>query len=910
MAPERLNRRPPTRTWVAAVYLRGADRVQGAGVVIGPTRVLTCAHVVEDGPGWHPGIDVAFPMANLPLPHRIAVARVRPEALSPGALPDLAVLELDEPVPSSVVPARVRFPHAEDLYNQDWWAFGFPRGDRPGCDAGGAHGADLGDGIIRLRRIQGDELVRGFSGSGVWSYDYDAVVGLVVATHPAGDGHALTMHYADLHLPDLKLREDQDWRLGDCDEQTHAAWGWRLAHDHERGRHWSPRARGVSSDSDRGFHFRGRTRALTEIVDWLDRDTQEAAVLVVTGSPGVGKSAVLGRVVTTADRDIRAQLPAEDRAVRATVGSVHCAVHVKGKTAHEAILEIARAGSLPLPATADDIVPALADRLGLSSGRTAIVIDALDEAASPADARQLVATVREMIRGSARSGLRVVVGTRRRDDAGDLLAAFDRHARILDLDRPEYFEAEDLTAYALSTLQLIGAERPGNPYRDRAVAEPVARRIAELSDRNFLVAGLVARDRGLHDVVATDPGALDFSPEIDAILGRYVDGIAEVGAVPARRVLAVLAHAESPGLPVSLWRVGVRALGGAVTEEQLAAFARTSAANFLIESGTEPAYRLFHQAFNDALLRAEPDRADTGRRLFDAYLAYGKAMGWDHAPPYLLRSLAGPAPADGIDALLNDDEYLLRADLARLLRAADGRATTATGQARITLLARTPQAVSAEPAERAAMLSVTQTMDGLDSALGVPSCAPYGRRLGEYARPARAHRARGSYGRGVRGVCRTASRPDAARLGRGRRHGTAVGPGDGPDRAGAGRPPRAGTEPVFDRRAHRDSGGLGRGRRDHHPVGRRHRTAGASPHRPRGLDPRPVRRRAPGPTPSGLVRRRSHGADLGSRGRNCGPHHRWPAWLDHGGDPGRDRSGCGRGLGLVHRPADGVAPRR
>ena len=81
-----------------------------------------------------------------------------------------------------------------------------------------------------------------------------------------------------------------------------------------------------------------------------------------------------------------------------------------------------------------------------------------------------------------------------------------------DLDRPEYFSLSDLTAYAQATLQLVGDERPGNPYADDAVAKPVARRIAELSERNFLVAGLTARTHGLHDREAVAPDDLSFSP--------------------------------------------------------------------------------------------------------------------------------------------------------------------------------------------------------------------------------------------------------------------------------------------------------------------------------------------------------------------------------------------------------------
>ena len=119
----------------------------------------------------------------------------------------------------------------------------------------------------------------------------------------------------------------------------------------------------MSIDSERGWRFRGRTAALTTIVAWLDRAAPDRRVLVVTGSPGVGKSAVLGRIVTTADAEIRASLPPGDEAVRASVGSVSCAVHAKGKTALEVAEEIARAASAALPGEPDDLAPAIRDAL-------------------------------------------------------------------------------------------------------------------------------------------------------------------------------------------------------------------------------------------------------------------------------------------------------------------------------------------------------------------------------------------------------------------------------------------------------------------------------------------------------------------------------------------------------------------
>jgi hypothetical protein len=51
------------------------------------------------------------------------------------------------------------------------------------------------------------------------------------------------------------------------------------------------------------------------IRDWLDADDVARRVLMVTDAPG-GKSAVLGRIVTTADPAIRERLPRDDEAVR------------------------------------------------------------------------------------------------------------------------------------------------------------------------------------------------------------------------------------------------------------------------------------------------------------------------------------------------------------------------------------------------------------------------------------------------------------------------------------------------------------------------------------------------------------------------------------------------------------------
>ena len=708
-------------------------------MVVDADRVLTCAHVVmPEGAVLEP-LWVAFPNAGNSPRRRVdsvTVVYSRP-------VKDLAVLVLDESVPAGVEPAPLRCPAGQDMVGRAWWAFGFPDRDPVGDSADGQVGASLSYGWVRLDTSSRYLIRPGFSGGGLWSPDYEAVVGIVGQAHGNGDGRAITLHQADLELPDLKLLTLASWSAEAAGEMALTQWGWTLARDPEGVRHWRPRARGVGIDSERGWRFRGRTAALTRITDWLDRATPDRRVLVVTGSPGMGKSAVLGRIVTTAAPGIRASMPPGDNAVWASLGSVSCAVHAKGKTALEVAEEIARAASAALPGKPEDLAPAIRDALtGRGGQRFNVIIDALDEAASPHQARAIIEhIVLPLAETCADIGAQVIVGTRRRDDGGDLLGRFGGALTVIDLDDPGYFAEEDLAAYALACLQLTGDERPGNPYTDQALAGPLAARIAELSGQNFLIAGLIARSHGLHDETAAIPGQLQFTATVDSALAAYLDRLSPVAGLPAPLALTTLAFAEAPGLPVTLWQLAVEAIYGThISAEDLTRFARSSAANFLVETGRdstsglpsaagEPVYRLFHQALNDALLNARANitpRADDERALTRAFMTYGRHDNWQVVPDYLLRSLPGHAQAGGlVDDLLADDGYLLHADLRRLLQAADD-ASSASGRRRARLLQLTHWAVTAPPGERAALFSITEALDDLGTAYRADNWeAPY-----------------------------------------------------------------------------------------------------------------------------------------------------------------------------------------
>lgn len=680
---------PKADAWVAAIHGSQDGEPFASGVLIDDRRVLTCAHVLTE-PKDAATVGVSFPKAEGGAAEAVySVANVvLPDGH--GTVRDVAILVLNAPVPAGVTPAQLRCPKPGDLVETSWWAFGFPAGEPLGNTASGHVGSALGHGWVLLNTASRYPVATGFSGSGLWSPDYQAVVGLVGQANGAnGDGLAITVHQADQWLAGHGLRSlAERVDLASAGEVALSAWGGALV---------------------------GRTAAMEAIVGWLDRDAVDRKILVVTGNPGSGKSAVLGRVITTAAK-----------------GSVACAVHAKGLTALEVARQIAKAASTRFPERLPDFAPAVRAALTERAGRRFnVVIDALDEAASPAEARLVVSKViTPLTEISADAGVQVVVGTRRADAGGDLLASFAGAAKLVDLDDRAFFDEADLASYALATLRLSGGERPASPYADDAVAITVAHRIAAFSGNNFLVAGLTARSHGLYDEVAPDPATLSSSPKVDDAMHEYLNRVQPTGedSANAEALLTALAFAESPGLPLPLWRVAVQALGGGETSETaLLRFARSSGTSFLVESsaaddgaddgagaGEGPGLRLFHQALNDALLRTRGSvvqRAADERSLARAFIAYGRESGWQNVPEYLLRSLPGHAQLGGlVDDLLTDDAYLIHADLRRLLRAA-GSATTPAGQRRARLLRLTPLAATAAPAARAAMFSVTESLE-------------------------------------------------------------------------------------------------------------------------------------------------------------------------------------------------------
>jgi WD40 repeat protein len=440
-----------------------------------------------------------------------------------------------------------------------------------------------------------------------------------------------------------------------------------------------------------GTHFTGRHRELRRLSLWLDGAAGDRPV-VVTGSPGAGKSALLGVLVCAAHPSLAEEVPA----VRARLDIRSCpslndnlaAVHARGRDALRLVHSIADQLDLPAPWrgglpdladllgdedwTLEDIVAAarqpgqagwtpwaLVEAVAELSEQPVIVVDALDEALDPiAIVNELLLPLVRARRSAGERACRLLVATRR-------AAKFDRvlaEADVLDLDGVEVDELRaDLGRHL--TGRLADAPR----YRQRSarlvrerLAQAVADRLARASRDwgAFLLAEIFLRHLDAVPVPPDTAGAERLGASVPTGLPEVFE--LHLGALGPDRTLrwalAAIAFGKGEGMPAE---VIATLLGADVTDVlmQGAPYLRTS-----VDSDRTTLYRLFHHSLGE-YLRPQHDAV----RLYERLVAGVRS--WRAAPPYLLRhAIEHAADADRVDDLLADPEFLVTADPDTLVR--------------------------------------------------------------------------------------------------------------------------------------------------------------------------------------------------------------------------------------------------
>ncbi|WP_162688623.1 MULTISPECIES: caspase family protein [unclassified Streptomyces] len=437
--------------------------------------------------------------------------------------------------------------------------------------------------------------------------------------------------------------------------------------------HFEPRSRGVAHAAEPGDFFFGRTEALTRVAQWLRSPHSGRRALVVTGSPGSGKSAVLGRVLALTDPDSPARLSTAPEALPPPDLTV-IPLQGRGSTAETVTADLSAV--LDLPTTDREGV---LRALGARTDPVVVLLDALDEF-EPDEYRRVVADLVRPL--TSLPAVRLIIGTRRAQ-----LAELGAPVDVIDLDAPEFRDEEGLRAYAYHLLvddrtrQSAGRRRV---YREApARAATAAEAIAREAGPSFLAAQLAAHAL-VHAAGPADSGPPELSPAqhlpdpFRDAPGWFESCLDRFGPDRSRvvRLLLPLSYAQGPGLPMTLWPAMAEALTHErYTDDDLRRFlARGSALVTETALPTGTVYRLFHQLLAEHLQGSGQDQV-RHRRMVRALtervpvLASGE-RDWASADPYIHEHLATHAAAGHVlGDLLQDAGYLRHAAPEPLLRA-------------------------------------------------------------------------------------------------------------------------------------------------------------------------------------------------------------------------------------------------
>ncbi|MEW2072186.1 AAA family ATPase [Streptomyces sp. NPDC013433] len=437
-------------------------------------------------------------------------------------------------------------------------------------------------------------------------------------------------------------------------------------------RHFTGRASGTEAVFGEGgpVFFRGRGPQVRSLSDWLRGKGQD--LRVVTGRPGVGKSALLGALVCGAHPELRGTTHGlwPSSADGPPLVTDLAVVHARRRSVPEVMAALGRQWGLGTTHDVTEVVTALQDR-----GRPPVLIlDALDEAEHPkelmtallalAPACRMLVGVRPGRRftplfrraGGGRVDLDDVPGQRLRGELRDYLRD------VLATD-PRYATAE--------------GEGTAGRLADGIARQLVRRGVPECGE--FLVAALYARhvlDQPVPDGPAEVRGLVEAVP-------RDLRGVMRLHLEDRRRplwtdaVLHALAHAQGDGMPEEVVRTVAAAFGPREPGTEQVREVLDTVLFYLrrdVDGEGRTVHRLFHQGLAD-LFRAEKPYADA---VFTRLLTLVRdPHRWATTEPYLLRHAAGHAAEAGrLHELLGDAEFVVHADaeaLERQLRPLRGR---------------------------------------------------------------------------------------------------------------------------------------------------------------------------------------------------------------------------------------------
>ncbi|MFD7610799.1 AAA family ATPase [Streptomyces sp. NPDC059828] len=319
--------------------------------------------------------------------------------------------------------------------------------------------------------------------------------------------------------------------------------------------------------------FTGRAAEVEKVRRWLAGGSEASRLMVVTGSPGSGKSALLGVLLCAFHPEMRAGTEAlwEPLGLEATTGPAPLPVHARQRTLAEVVRSlVSRTGDtgpgwVGSPQGPETDPRRLIEALSRRSGPPPVmVLDALDEARDPVEVvRDLLQPLTTLDRPDGQPLTRVLLAAREEEPCLSLIADARATGDLVDLDAVAHDVLEaDLRAYVE---RLLGPDQP------ESAGEFAAGTALALTDRErtpvtgpHLLAALYT-SYALQESVSSTLGNPETARRLGEQVPRDLPGLLDLQFAGdhahhlLRPVLTALAFAQGGGLPVGL----VTAIAGA-----------------------------------------------------------------------------------------------------------------------------------------------------------------------------------------------------------------------------------------------------------------------------------------------------------------------------------------------------------
>jgi hypothetical protein len=356
-------------------------------------------------------------------------------------------------------------------------------------------------------------------------------------------------------------------------------------------------------------------------------------MLVVTGSPGCGKSALLGNLVVLANPALRDLLMRTERLAPPDPDELppdhafDAVVHLAGLSTSDLVRRLADAAGVTLPSPEHVWSEEDMDHLsaGLAGRSFTVLADALDEARDPV---AIAGTVLSRI--AQLPAVRVIVGTRAAI-AGDPAARGEPLLNALDgADRSDVIRVpRDPVAIETYVRQrLLDARRTQRIDADDNVIDAVAQRLGahgDRGDRQFLFARLAVHELIAQPRLLAPSSSQDLAAIVDGnhrSLFAFAVGRLTKASRTARPLLEALALAQGRGVPRSegIWAQMATALAGSRIGEHDIEDLLAQAEPYIMldaEYGFS-VYRLAHETFRELLQPDAGQAVHTGPALSES----------------------------------------------------------------------------------------------------------------------------------------------------------------------------------------------------------------------------------------------------------------------------------------------------